>query len=337
MRCKNITFAFYFKTRQIIMLNKHLRSFTAGSVIISITALIFVVNQSFKGNPDSTLRYHSGDTIYYNKPYKIPDNVSFAGERMPLENFDTRESLDREILTSAYRHSSTLMIIKRANRYLPVIERILKNNDIPDDFKYLVAAESEYSNMVSPAGATGFWQIMPETGKEQGMEINNVVDERYNLERSTQFACDFIRKSYQKYGNWTLAAASYNGGRSALDEQIEIQQQNNYYDLLLAEETARYIFRAVAYKLVITDPEAFGFTLDKSDLYPVLDYYEVKVDTAVTDFSVFARQMGTNYKMLKFLNPWLRKPYLTPRPNKEYLIKIPAEGMRLYKQTDTVN
>jgi hypothetical protein len=319
------------------MLKTHIRSLTAGLIIISIAALIFIINQSFKRNPVSSVEYFSGDSVFYNKPYKIPDNVSFAGEKMPLDNFDTRESLDREILTSAYRHSSTIMIIKRANRYLPVIENILKMNNIPDDFKYLVAAESEYSNMVSPAGATGFWQIMSETGKEEGMEINNIVDERYHLERSTQFACDYFRKSYQKYGNWTLTAASYNGGRAALDEQIRIQQQNNYYDLLLSEETARYIFRAVAYKLVITDPEAFGFTLDKSDLYPVLNYYEVKVDTAVTDFSVFAKQMGTNYKMLKYLNPWLRKPYLTPKPNKVYLIKIPAEGMRSIEQTEIVN
>jgi len=319
------------------MLKTHIRSLTAGLIIISIAALIFIINQSFKRNPVSSVEYFSGDSVFYNKPYKIPDNVSFAGEKMPLDNFDTRESLDREILTSAYRHSSTIMIIKRANRYLPVIENILKMNNIPDDFKYLVAAESEYSNMVSPAGATGFWQIMSETGKEEGMEINNIVDERYHLERSTQFACDYFRKSYQKYGNWTLTAASYNGGRAALDEQIRIQQQNNYYDLLLSEETARYIFRAVAYKLVITDPEAFGFTLAKSDLYPVLNYYEVKVDTAVTDFSVFAKQMGTNYKMLKYLNPWLRKPYLTPKPNKVYLIKIPAEGMRSIEQTEIVN
>lgn len=319
------------------MLKSHVRSLTAGVVIICIAALILVINQSFKRNPASSEEYFSGDSVFYNKPYKIPDNVSFAGEKMPLDNFDTRESLDREILTSAYRHSSTIMIIKRANRYLPVIEEILKKNNIPDDMKYLVAAESEYSNMISPAGATGFWQIMAETGKEEGMEINNIVDERYNLERSTQFACDYFRKSYQKYGNWTLTAASYNGGRAALDEQIRIQQQNNYYDLLLSEETARYIFRAVAYKLVITDPEAFGFTLKEEDLYPVLNYYEVKVDTAVTDFSVFAKQMGTNYKMLKFLNPWLRKPYLTPKPNKVYLIKIPAEGMRSIEQNETVN
>ena len=313
------------------------RSLTAGFTVILIAASIMLINGGFKNFRSNSKTESDRDTIYFNRPHKLPENVSFAGEKMPLDNFDTRESLDREILTSAYRHSSTIMIIKRANRYLPVIEEILKKNNIPDDFKYLVAAESEFSNMVSPAGATGFWQIMAETGREYGMEINLVVDERYHIEKSTQFACDYFRKSYEKYGNWTLAAASYNGGRAALDEQIRIQKENNYYDLLLAEETARYIFRAVAYKLVITDPENFGFTLDKSDLYPELDFYEVKVDTAVSDFSVFAKKFGTNYKMLKFLNPWLRKPYLTPKPDKEYLIKIPAEGMRSLEKTDTEN
>ena len=182
-----------------------------------------------------------------------------------------------------------------------MIEKILKEYNIPDDFKYLAAAESDYTNMVSPAGATGFWQIMPETGKEEGMEINQVVDERYDVEKSTRFACEYFLKSYEKYGNWTLAAASYNGGRAGIDEQIDIQHQNNYYDLLLAEETARYIFRVVAYKLIITDPVNFGFDIGRDDLYPVLKYYEVKVDTAITDMSAFAGKFGTNYKMLKFL------------------------------------
>jgi hypothetical protein len=160
------------------------------------------------------------------------------------------------------------------------------------------------------------------------MEINSVVDERYNLERSTQFACEYFQKSYEKFGNWTLAAASYNGGRAGIAGQIEIQHQNNYYDLLLNEETARYIFRAVAYKLVISDPQRYGLNIGKEDLYPELQYYEVKVDSAIADFSEFAHKYGTNYKLLKLLNPWLRKPYLTPRRNKEYLIKIPVEGMR---------
>lgn len=310
------------------MLKRNRKPLSAGLLVIFLTFLIFIVTQSFKDHSRVHKVNIEPDTIFLNQSYKLPENVTFAGEKLPLTNFDTRESLDREILTSAYRHSSTIMIIKRANRYLPIIERILSKNNIPDDFKYLVAAESEYSNLVSPAGATGFWQIMPETAKEAGMEVNNIVDERYDIEKSTQFACDYFKKSFEKYGNWTLTAASYNGGRAALDEQIKIQQENSYYDLLLSEETARYIFRAVAYKIIICDPAGFGFDINTDDLYPPLDYFEVKVDTAVSDFSSFAKKFGTNYKMLKFLNPWLRKPYLTPKPEKEYTVKIPAKGMR---------
>ncbi len=311
------------------------RTLLASGILLSAIIIILSIAGGSKGFSATGLDEDiSSDSIRSNMPYKLPDRVTFAGEEMPLDNFDTRESLDRELLTSAFRHSSTILIIKRANRYLPVIEKILAENNIPDDFKYLVAAESEYSNMISPAGATGFWQIMQATGREEGMEINEEVDERYNLERSTLFACDYFRKSYERYGNWTLAAASYNGGRAAIDEQIRIQKQNNYYDLLLAEETARYIFRAVAYKLIINDPGNYGFTLAKDDLYPELNYYEVEVDTAVTNFSQFADKFGTNYKLLKFLNPWLRKPYLTKRQNKTYIIKIPADGMRKIEQSE---
>jgi membrane-bound lytic murein transglycosylase D len=320
------------------MTNPNRKTILTAFVLTGTIIIILSIAEGFKSfdsNPGRKQQLF--DTIYNIKAFKLPDNVIFAGEKMPLDNFDTRESLEREILTSAYRHSSTILIIKRANRYLPIIEKILKKNSIPDDFKYLAAAESEYSNMVSPAGATGFWQIMPETGREEGLEINTVVDERYNVEKSTQFACDYFLKSYEKYGNWTLAAASYDGGRAAIDEQIDIQHQNNYYDLLLSEETARYIFRAVAYKLIITDPEKYGFKLGKDDLYPEMKYFEVKVDSAITDFSIFAGKFGTNYKMLKLLNPWLRKPFLTPKPNKEYLIKIPSEGMRNFEKTETEN
>ena len=306
-------------------------------VLLASVIIIISIAMGFKGFSSIPDTNSPADTVIINKPFKLPADVTFAGENLPLDNFDTRESLERELLTSAYRHSSTILIIKRANRYLPVIEKILKENDIPDDFKYLAAAESEYSNMISPAGATGFWQIMQETGREEGMEINNEVDERYSIEKSTQFACDYFKKSYEKYGNWTLVAASYNGGRSAIDEQIAIQHQNDYYDLLLADETARYIFRAVAYKLIITNPENFGFRIGKNDLYPELKYYEVKVDTAVSSFSDFAGHFGTNYKLLKFLNPWLRKPYLTAKQNKVYLIKIPEDGMRNGERSDLMN
>jgi hypothetical protein len=317
------------------MLNPRIKSVLLFTIILITAIIIIYIAPGFKEIGRGTVPGESDwDSLYTVQPFKLPDNVIFANERMPLENFDTRESLEREILISAYRHSSTILIIKRANRYLPIIEKILKNNNIPDDFKYLVAAESEYSNMVSPVGATGFWQIMQETGREEGMEINTVVDERYSLERSTQFACEYFKKSYEKFGNWTLAAASYNGGRAAISEQVALQRQNNYYNLLLSEETARYIFRAVAYKLVITDPGRYGLNIDKEDLYPELEYYEVKVDSAITDFSEFAERFGTNYKLLKFLNPWLRKPYLTPKPNKRYTIKIPSEGMRNYEKTE---
>jgi membrane-bound lytic murein transglycosylase D len=308
---------------------------TVVSAIVVGVTIFFIIpgfsNSSGKADKQQEINTNEG----LNRSFRIPDIVTFAGERVPLENFDTRESLEREILISAYRHSSTILIIKRAHRYLPMIERILRDNNIPDDFKYLVAAESDYTNMVSPAGATGFWQIMTQTGREEGMEINQVVDERYDVEKSTRFACRYFQKSYEKYGNWTLAAASYNGGRASIDEQIGIQHQKNYYDLLLTEETARYIFRAVAYKLIILDPASFGFDIGKNELYPELKYHEVKVDTAVTDISKFAERFGTNYKILKLLNPWLRKPYLTPKPDKVYSVKIPDEGMRLIEYPDT--
>jgi hypothetical protein len=309
----------------------------AGFIIISSIFAGFVASRNLTVVRKKQDNISVADTIYANKSYKLPDKVTFAGEQMPLDNFDTRESLEREILISAYRHSSTIMIIKRANRYLPVIEKILAKNKVPDDFKYLVAAESEYSNMISPAGATGYWQIMAGTGKEAGLEINNVVDERYDIEKSTQFACNFILKSFEKYGSWTLAAASYNGGRAGIDEQIRIQKEDNYYNLLLTEETARYIFRVVAYKLIINDPERYGFNLKEEDLYPELDCNVLKVDTTIADISEFAKMHGTNYKLLKFLNPWLRKPYFSPQPGKQYYIKLPVEGMRSIERTDSGN
>jgi hypothetical protein len=280
--------------------------------------------------PDESYFYETQimDSVIGNRSFKLPDEFYFAGERMPLENFDTRESLDRELLLTSYRHSSTILILKRAKRYMPVIEKVLRENNIPDDFKYLVATESEFSNVVSPVGASGFWQIMATTGREQGMEINSVVDERYDLERATRFACDYFKKSYEKYGNWTLTAASYNSGRGRIDEQLRVQKQNSYYDLLFVEETARFVFRVAAYKLIMSDPAAYGFDISEEDLYPELKYYEVKVDAAISDLAAFAESYGTNYKMLKFFNPWLRQTHFTPQPRKSYMIKIPAEGMR---------
>jgi len=302
------------------------KAFFIGALSVLAAGAIMVTILGFNGSSHRGVD-GTGQNIS-NSAFRIPDSVSFAGEKMPLGNFDTREFLEREILTTAYRHSSTILIIKKTHRFFPIIERILAENNIPDDFKYLAVAESELMNQVSPAGATGFWQIMPETGKEQGLEINTEVDERYSVEKSTRFACDFFRKSYEKYGNWTLTAASYNGGRNAIDDQVDIQKVKNYYDLLLADETARYVFRVVAYKLVISDPAAYGFDINANDYYPELKYSEVKLDSAVTDFTEFAHGFNTNYKMLKMLNPWLRKPFLTNKSKKPYIIKIPEAGSR---------
>lgn len=260
--------------------------------------------------------------------FAMPDSLYFAGERVPLENFDTRESLDRELNSNAYFHSSTMLLIKRAHRYFPVIEPILAANGVPDDFKYLAVAESNLSNAISPVGATGYWQFMHSTAREYGLEINNEVDERYHLEKSTEAACRYFLKSYDKYGSWAMVAASYNRGSSGIDRLIDIQDQDNYYDLLLPEETSRYLFRVLAFKTIFSNPAAYGFNIPADHLYPPVEYVTVQVDTAVSDFAEFAESFGTNYKILKAFNPWLRQAYLHNIAGKTYQIKIPAEGAR---------
>jgi len=296
-------------------------------MLLLSTGFVFTVLVAAYSQQQGTHEYEESTPVAVS--WAIPENVTFAGEAMPLQNFDTRESLDRELNATAYRHGSTLLTIKRAGRYFPEIEKILKEYGIPDDFKYLACAESDLSNVISPAGATGFWQIMEGTGKESGMRINKEIDERYDLAQSTRFACDYFRRAYEKYGSWTMAAASYNNGLSGLSEQVDIQKETNYYDLLLNAKTARYIFRIVSLKLVMSEPEKYGFNIGSGEMYKPVPYYEVKVDTAVTSFEQFAKQFDTNYKILKFLNPWLRKPFLTNNERREYLIRVPEKDARV--------
>jgi membrane-bound lytic murein transglycosylase D len=301
--------------------------------VLSILLAAFVIALLIQGfnrtGGDVVMPMQSGSAGHYQVgSIKLPETFYFAGERMPLENFDTRESLDREMLVSIYRHSSTIAIIKRANRFFPVIEPILAEYGVPDDFKYLAIAESDLLNLVSPVGATGFWQIMRATGNEYGLEISNDVDERYHLEKATRVACRYLLNSYERYGSWTMAAAAYNGGNRGVDRQIEIQNQTNYYDLLLTEETARYVFRLASYKLIFSDLQKYGFFIDQEDFYPVIPYREVEVDTTVTSFAQFADHFGTTYKNLKYLNPWLRSPSLNNRSGKRYMIKVPEPGYR---------
>ena len=253
----------------------------------------------------------------------IPDALDFCGESMPLHVPDIREKIDRELLVNTYWQSNALLLFKRSNKYFPIIEPILKSYGIPDDFKYLALIESGLMNVTSPAGAKGFWQIMKSTGKEYGLEINNNVDERYNLILSTQVACQYLSEAKSKFGSWTLAAASYNAGMQGVAKELKRQSVKGYYDLLLGEETGRYIFRIVALKEILNHPKRYGFNFEPDDLYTYAPTYTVEVDTAVTDFVTFANQFGINYKQLKIHNPWLREKFLNNKSRKKYSIEIP--------------
>jgi membrane-bound lytic murein transglycosylase D len=256
----------------------------------------------------------------------MPDGLNFAGEEVPVQNPDIKERMDRELLVNTYWQSNALLLFKRAHKYFPIIEPILAEEGVPDDLKYLAVIESGLTQAVSPARATGFWQIMKETGKEYGLEVNSNVDERYHIEKSTRAACQYLKKSKERFGNWTAAAAAYNAGNYGVSRRFEEQNVNDYYDLLLGEETGRYVFRIIALKEILNNPKKYGFNYRTEDLYTAVPTYKVEVDTAVTDFVKFAERFGINYKILKIHNPWLREPKLNNSSRKKYYIEIPKEG-----------
>ncbi|GGH39143.1 murein transglycosylase [Mangrovimonas yunxiaonensis] len=258
---------------------------------------------------------------------QVPDNLEFAGEPVPLNNPDIYERMDRELLVNTYWQSNGLLMFKRAQKYFPVIEPILAKHGVPDDFKYLAVIESGLTNAVSPAGARGFWQIMKETGREYGLEVNDNVDERYHLEMATEAACEYLKKSKARLGSWTLAAAAYNAGNYGITKELERQNVTAYYDLLLGEETGRYVFRILALKEILNHPNKYGFNFRDKDLYKNVPTYKVAVDTAVTDFTSFAEKFGINYKILKIHNPWLRDKHLNNKSRKQYFIDIPKDGI----------
>ncbi len=261
----------------------------------------------------------------------IPENLNFAGEPVPQEDPEIMERVDREFLVNTYWQSNALLLMKRANKFFPIIEPILAKNGIPDDFKYLAVAESGLDNVVSGARATGFWQIMKATGKEYGLEINDNVDERYHLEKSTEVACRYLNKYKKKYGTWTLAAATYNTGTGSVDKYLRIQKVKDYYDLLLGQETGRYVFRIMAIKEILSHPEKYGFDIQKKDLYSAVPTFNVEVTSPVVNFADFANEYGINYKVLKRHNPWLREPHLNNASGKKYTIEIPNKGY--YKES----
>ncbi|MCB0458225.1 MAG: lytic transglycosylase domain-containing protein, partial [Flavobacteriaceae bacterium] len=251
---------------------------------------------------------------------------------VPLNDPDIRERLDRELLVNTYWQSNALLIFKRAHKYFPVIEPLLEKYGIPDDFKYLAVAESALENNSSPAGAAGFWHFMKGTGKEYGLEINEYVDERYNLELATKVAADYLKASKKKFGSWTMAAAAYNAGNGGMNNQVERQKVTDYYDLLLNSETSRYVFRILAFKEILSNPKKYGFNFEEKDLYKDIPSFKVKVDTAVTNFADFAKKFEINYKILKIHNPWLRDTYLKNSSGKAYYIEIPEKGY--YKKSE---
>lgn len=262
----------------------------------------------------------------------IPQKVDFAGETVPIDLFYIREALEREILVNTFWQSNTLLMIKRAWRYFPVIEPILKENNIPDDFKYLALIESGFDNVVSPAGAAGFWQFLKSTAKSYNLEITDEVDERYNLEKATDAACKYFKESNRKFNNWTMTAAAYNMGNTGLSNQVNIQKSQYYYDLNLNSETARYVYRIIAFKLIVSEPTKYGFYLRKNELYQPLKTQKYIVDSTISDLGNFALKMNVNYKLLKFFNPWLRKNSLTNKNKKKYEIILPDKNFINYSE-----
>lgn len=260
----------------------------------------------------------------------LPDSLQFAGENVPVSYYDVREALDKELLVNVYWQSNLLLYCKRAYRYFPLIESILQKESVPNDFKYLALIESGLTNVVSPAKAAGFWQFLKETGLNCGLEINDEVDERYHLEESTVAACRYLKKSYQRYGSWVLAAAAYNMGDGGIQKAMTKQGTTSYWDLLLNDETARYVYRILAAKIILSNPQRYGVNLRIVDLYPPFTVKTIAIDSSITNLVDFAISQGISYKQLKTLNPWLRSDKLTNKLKKQYTLAIEQQEYRNY-------
>jgi len=309
-----------------------LKNIFYAAASIMIIAVIFNLF-SYSHTPfNQDLEYKkSVENNYAVYAFPIPEKLDFGGEKVPLENFDVRESLDLEILKVAYWHSEMFLYLKRANRVFPIVEPILKKNGIPDDFKYLMVAESGLKNVVSPARAEGYWQFMAKTGRAYGLEITKEVDERYHLKKSTEAACKYLKKRYKKFGSWSMAAASYNAGDGGVNKYLNYQKVDSYYDLAMFTETGRYVYRTLAFKLIMQNPQKYGFNYREKDLYPQIPVMEVEVDSSITDMIAFSKKYDINYKILKIFNPWLRAHKLTNSLKKKYILEIPEKGARSKK------
>lgn len=257
---------------------------------------------------------------------EVPEKVVFCGENIDLTRFDRYERMDRELLAFTYMHSTSIQMIKKANRYFPIVEPILKEEGIPDDFKYLMVIESNLNpNARSAAGAGGLWQFMKTTGRQYGLEVNDNIDERYHIEKATRAACKYLKDAYEKYNNWAAVAASYNAGQARISNSMEKQFTDDVLDLHLVEETARYVYRIIAAKIMFSDPSKFGFKLKASDLYVPIPYKEITITSGISNLASWAKEQGTSYALLKNMNPWLRQDFLQNKTQRTYILKIPLE------------
>ncbi|MDB2571508.1 MAG: lytic transglycosylase domain-containing protein [Polaribacter sp.] len=298
---------------------KILRLFTFIS-ILAITSL-FV-----KGIDKTKIETSKSTSDKYEiQALQLPENLHLAGERVPIERQHIRERMDRELLVNTYWQSNGLLLLKRANKYFPILEPLLKEYGLPDDFKYLAVAESALIDETSSAGAAGMWHFMRNTGKEYGLEINQNVDERYHIEKSTKVAAQYLIKAKERFGSWTLAAAAYNAGNYGISRRLEAQGVTSYYDAFLSNETERYVLRIIALKEVLSNPRKYGFKFEEKDLYTMEKTRTIKVDTTITNIALFAKKFGLNYKELKLHNPWLRQNKLNNKSHKVYEIKIPIK------------
>ncbi len=298
-------------------MNKYIRFLSLVTIVFVAVIFTNIISQSNEPKIKNVAE------TYEIRAVKIPDYMELAGEPVPLKREDIKERIDRELLVNTYWQSNGLLLIKRANKFFPIIEPLLEKYGLPDDFKYLCVAESALINIPSSKGAAGYWHFMPATGREYGLEVNKNVDERYNLEKSTRVAAEYLKRAKRKLGSWTLAAAAYNAGNGRISQRLKQQQVDSYYDLLLNSETGRYVFRILALKEVLSNPKKYGFTYDEEDLYTYPHTYEVKVDTTITNIANFAKNCGITYKDLKLVNPWLRETRLNNKSRKTYTLKIP--------------
>jgi membrane-bound lytic murein transglycosylase D len=306
-------------------------TFFASLGIIALSLIIIFIFSFFKNKATDEAHQASFERNYAIYTIDFPDTITFAGEIVPVEYNDVRESFDRELLINVYWQSQTMLWIKRANRYFSMIEEVLREEGVPDDFKYIPVVESGLLHLVSPAGAAGYWQFLEGTARDYGLEVNTEVDERYHVAKATRAACKYFKHAYEQFGNWTMAAASYNIGRRELMRQQNAQKQNSYYNLKLNNETGRYVYRLIAAKTIMTNPEKYGFNIRAKDLYPQYAGRIVVADTTILDLALFAESFGVNYKVLQFANPWIRSFQITNHKRKKYEFFIPAETARLYK------